>query len=311
MRLDSLKFPDPSYWPALPLNEWQDTYDTLHMWTQIVGKIRLTLTPKLNHWWNSTLYVNSRGLTTSPIPYGAGVFEIQFDFIEHQLEIVTSDNERESFPLAPEAVAVFYQRLMATLRSMGIDVEINTKPQEVPNPIPFEQDYQHASYDRDYAHRHWRILLSNDIVMNEFRARFIGKCSPVHFFWGTFDLAHARFSGRPAPPRKGVITGEAYSHEEISVGFWPGSGAIQNPAYYSYTYPEPPGLREARVRPEKAFWSNDIKEFVLMYDDVRQAQSPAEALMDFLQSTYEAGANLAHWDRAALERDYAEVGAPR
>jgi hypothetical protein len=292
---------DPQSWPALPLDAWLDTYQTLHMWTQIVGKIRMTLSPKLNHWWHTTLYVNARGLTTSPIPYSSGVFEIQFDFIDHQLEILTSDGERNSFALVPEAVAVFEAQLMAALRSLSIDVQIDSNPQEVANPIPFEQDYQHASYDAAAAHRWWRALLSSAIVMKEFRSRFIGKCSPVHFFWGSFDLACSRFSGRPAPPRKGVISSEGYSHEVISAGFWPGGGAIKGAAYYAYAAPSPPGLADQPVRPAAAFWSKDLSEFILMYDDVRAAPSPRAALLDFLDSTYAAAATLAKWDRAALE----------
>ncbi len=301
MPLDSTNLDDPSCWPALPLDAWQDTYDTLHMWTQIVGKIRMMLAPKVNHWWHTTFYVSPRGITTSSIPFGNGAFEIQFDFIDHQLEILTSDGGRESFALAPEAVAVFYSRLMAALRSLRIDVRIDTKPQEVANAIPFEQDYQHASYDKDAVHRWWRALLSSSIVMNEFRARFIGKCSPVHFFWGSFDLACTRFSGLPAPPRKGIISSEGYSHEEISAGFWPGGGAIKRAAYYAYTVPQPPGLADESARPDAAFWSKELSEFILMYDDVRCASSPHAALLDFLESTYAAGAKLAKWDRAALE----------
>jgi len=217
--------------------------------------------------------------------------------------------ERRESRLAPEAVAVFYSRLMAALRLLGIDPHVNTKPQEVPSPISFEEDYQHASYDRDPVRRWWRIVLSSAMVLEEFRSKFIGKCSPVHFFWGSFDLACTRFSGRPAPPRKGVLTSEAYSHEESSVGFWPGSGAIQGPAYYAYTAPEPPGLRDEAVRPAAAFWSKELSEFVLMYDDVRRAESPRAALLEFCESTYAAGAKLAKWDRAALERDYTEAGA--
>jgi hypothetical protein len=302
MPLDSTSLQDPRSWPALPLDAWLDTYQTLHMWTQIAGKIRMTLSPKVNHWWHTTLYVNACGLTTSPIPYGGGVFEIQFDFIDHQIEIRTSDGERESFALAPEAVAVFYDRLMAALRSLTIDVRIDTKPQEVPNPIHFEQDYQHASYDQDAAHRWWRVLLSSSIVMNEFRSRFIGKCSPVHFFWGSFDLACTRFSGRTAPPRKGIISSEGYSHEVISAGFWPGGGGITDAVYYAYAAPQPAGLPDEPVRPAAAFWSRELSEFLLKYDDVRRAPSPRDALMDFFESTYAAGAKLAKWDRAALER---------
>ena len=294
---------DRSTWPALPLNAWIDTYKTLQLWTQIAGKIRMTLSPNVNHWWNSALYVSSRGLTTSPIPIGMEVFEIQFDFIDHRLEFRASSGKRESFPLIAEPVSSFYGKAMAALQSFGYEIAINTKPQEIPDPVAFERDQQHASYDPVYANRFWRILLSTDIVMNEFRARFIGKCSPVHFFWGSFDLACTRFSGRTAPPRKGIITREAYSHEVISAGFWPGGGAIDGPAFYAYAAPQPPGIEAEPVRPAQAFWSRDLSEFVLMYDEVRRAESPRAALLEFLESTYEVGAKRAHWDRSALERE--------
>ncbi len=293
-------------WPALPLDAWKDTYATLHMWTQVAGKIRLTLTPKINHWWNSALYVTARGLTTSRVPYGDGAFDIEFDFISHEASVKSSEGGRKSVPLVQEPVAAFYEKLMSALRLLGISVAINTKPQEVPDPIPFEQDYRHASYDPEYAHRFWRILLSTSIVLSEFRSRFIGKCSPVHFFWGSFDLACSRYSGRRAPARKGVITSEAYSHEVISAGFWPGGGAVDGPAFYSYTAPAPPGLEEQPVRPEAAHWNRQLSEFILMYEDVRRADSPRRALLDFCESTYEAGAKLASWDRRELERDYVE-----
>jgi hypothetical protein len=292
---------DHNTWPELPLNEWMATYQTLQLWTQIVGKIRLTLSPKVNHWWSASLYVSPRGLTTSTVPYGSEAFEIEFDFIEHQLEIRSSTGQRQSIALQPETVAVFYEQVLTTLRGMGFDVAINTKPQELPDPIPFERDLQHASYDPEYAHRFWRILLEADMVMNEFRSRFIGKCSPVQFFWGSFDLACTRFSGRPAPPRKGIITSEAYSHEVISAGFWPGGGAM-GPAFYSYTAPAPAGLADEKVKPAAAFWSEKMSEFFLMYDEVRRAASPRAMLLDFMESTYAAGAKLANWDRAALER---------
>src|SRR5260370_19447777 len=278
-------------WPALPLEQWEATYRTLHMWTQIVGKIRLALTPLENHWWNTALYVNMRGLTTSPIPYHGGAFEIQFDFVNHRLEIRTgrgidpsphktsariSDGER-ALTLSPKSVAAFYRELLSLLRGAGIDVQITPQPQEVPNPIPLDQDDTHASYDPEYANRLWRILLSTDIVMNEFRARFIGKSSPVHFFWGSFDLACTRFSGRRAPPRKGVISSEGYSHEVISAGFWPGGGAIDNPTFYAYAAPQPAGLDKEAARPSTAFSRRDLSGFVLMYIDVRTARSPQAA----------------------------------
>lgn len=297
--------PDASLsWPALPLAAWRDTYETLHIWTQIVGKIRLMLSPKVNHWWNVALYVSPCGLTTSPIPYGSGAFEIQFDFVNHELEIFTSNGARNWIALSPQPVSAFYNKLMASLRSLGIEVAINTKPQEIADPIPFEEDNQHASYDPEYAHRFWRILIATDTVLKEFRSGFLGKCSPVHFFWGSFDLCCTRFSGRPAPPRKGVITSEAYSHEVISAGFWPGAG-IDGPAFYAYSAPSPDGLSKERVRPAGALWSKQLSEFILMYDDMRRAKSPRGVLLEFLESTYAAGAKLANWDRKALERNYA------
>ncbi|MBV9865425.1 MAG: hypothetical protein JO316_08755 [Abitibacteriaceae bacterium] len=292
-------------WPALPLQEWQDTYATLHMWTQIVGKIRLVQSPMVNHWWQVPLYVTARGLTTSPIPYGDGSFEIDFDFIDHQLLICTDSGATRRIALKPCAVAAFYQELMSTLEALGIRIKIYTTPVEVPDPIPFEADYQHAAYDAEYVHRCWRILVQSDKVFKEFRGRFLGKCSPVHFFWGSFDLAVSRFSGRRAParPDADAMTREGYSHEVISCGFWPGSGAIQAPAFYAYAAPAPPGLDKAVIRPSQAFYSPEMFEFILLYDDVRQAADPQATLMEFLQSTYEAGANLAQWNRQELERD--------
>ena len=295
---------DSNTWPSLPLEAWQDTYDTLHMWTQIVGKIRKTLTPLINHWWNVTLYVTARGLTTSPIHYGARTFEINFDFIDHQLKISTSDGLTKQIALAPKSVAQFYQELMGSLHALGIDVKIHATPDEVATPIPFAEDVTHKSYDPDSAHKFWLILVTIDTIFKEFRARFIGKCSPVHFYWGSFDLAVTRFSGRPAPERPGAdpITREAYSHEVISAGFWPGGGEIKGPAFYAYAAPEPPGFKTAPVQPEASFYHSGMSEFFLMYDDVRGAESPRNMLMDFLQSTYAAAADLAKWDRAALER---------
>ncbi len=291
-------------WPPLPLDQWKDTYDTLHMWMQIVGKVRMTLTPLINHWWNVPLYVNARGLTTSLIPYGNTPFELMFDFVDHQLVLDKSDGLRKSLPLRPMSVADFYEDVMRMLRASGIEVNIWTMPVEVPDPIPCDQDRVHASYDPEAVHRFWRILLSAHCVLEEFRARFIGKCSPVHFFWGSFDLAVTRFSGRRAPERPGadVITREAYSHEVSSVGWWPGSGNITGPAFYSYTAPEPPGFREWKVRPEAARYDTQLGEFILVYDDVRESSSPRETLLAFCQSTYEAGATLGKWDRNALER---------
>jgi len=291
-------------WPALPLSEWKDTCATLHMWTQIVGKVRLAFTPLINHWWEVPLYVNATGLTTSAIPYDGGVFEIQFDFLHQQLQIQTSTGQSRTLPLRPQSVADFYREFMAALRSVDIAPKIWPVPVEIPDPIPFERDTQHVSYDPDYAHRFWQILVSVHNVFLDFRSAFIGKSSPVHFFWGSFDLAVTRFSGRTAPPREGAdpITREAYSHEVISAGFWPGSGAVQDAAFYVYAAPEPNGLAAQSIRPQSAFYHPEMKEFILMYEDVRRAPSPSEALKHFLQSTYEAGATLAQWDRKSLER---------
>jgi len=292
---------DLKCWPPLPLGEWQDTYRTLHMWTQIAGKIRLSLSPPLNHWWHVALYVNSRGLTTGPVPYPKGIFEIQFDFQKHAVHISTSEGTSASRPLQAEPVASFYGGISESLASLGIAVNINLKPQEVASPVPFDRDYDHCSYDAEYAHRFWRILVSSAKVMERFRARFLGKCSPVHFFWGSCDLACTRFSGRRAPARRGVISGPAYSHEVCSAGFWPGGGAVDGPAYYSYTVPQPAGIEVAQIRPGAARWNPELSEFILMYDEVRRSESPEEYLYEFLESTYEAGANLGKWDRAALE----------
>lgn len=291
--------------PSLPLSEWKDTCETLHMWTQIVGKIRLTLSPTWNHWWQVPLYVTARGLTTSPIPDKQRIFEIAFDFIDHNLAIQTSNGETKVIELFPRSVADFYQELMATLLDLGIEVKIRAIPDELSNPIPFAEDREHASYDAEYVNRFWRILVQSDRVFKEFRGRFLGKCSPVHFYWGSFDLAVTRFSGRRAPEREGAdaITREAYSHEVISHGFWPGSGDIQAPAFYSYTAPAPPGIDKEPIRPSSAFYTPEVSEFFLMYDDVRSAPEPDRVLLDFLQSTYEAGAKLANWDREALERN--------
>jgi uncharacterized protein DUF5996 len=290
-------------WPELILEEWQDTLATVHMWSQIVGKIRLRLTPLINHWWNVPLYVSARGLTTSPMPYQDRIFEIEFDFIDHKLRIECSDGAMTTLELRPQSVADFYQEVMTALHGLDIDVQIWRMPVEIPNPTPFDQDEVHKSYDAEYVNRFWRALVNIDDVFKEFRARFIGKVSPVHFWWGSFDHAVTRFSGRPAPPRESAdtITVEAYSHEVISHGFWPGGNGAEA-AFYSYTAPEPAGLSESKIKPANAFYSQDMKEFLLPYDAVRQFPSPENALMDFLQSTYEAGANLANWDRKALER---------
>jgi len=275
------------------------------MWTQIVGKVRLALSPPINHFWGTTLYVSARGLTTSPIPYAKGVFEINFDFIAHTLEIATSLGESRAFRLIPRTVAEFYAELMGAVHSLGIDVKVWPMPVEVPRPVRFNLDESHAAYDSEYAHRFWQILVSAGTVFWEFRSRFIGKVSPVHFFWGSFDLAVTRFSGRRAPERPGAdpITKEAYSHEVISVGFWPGDGEIvKDAAFYAYAAPEPAGFKERQVRPAEAFYGKEKNEFFLMYDDARSSDSPEQLLLDFCQSTYEAGAILGNWDRPNLER---------
>jgi hypothetical protein len=291
-------------WPELPLDAWQDTYATLHMWTQIVGKVRLALSPRINHWWEVALYVNARGLTTSAIPYDGKIFEVQFDFIDHKLMILTSWGPSKTLTLKAQSVADFYAEFMSALRSLGIEVKIWTMPCEVPNPVRFTSDTQHHSYDPEYAHRFWEILVSCEDIFQEFRAGFIGKDSPVHFFWGSFDLCVTRFSGRRAPERVGAdpVTREAYSHEVISAGFWPGGGDIKGAAFYAYAAPEPAGFAEQKVQPAAAFYHPQMKEFLLMYEDVRRAASPRQALLSFLESTYDAGANLAHWDRKDLER---------
>ena len=292
--------------PALPLDSWKDTQATLHMWMQIVGKVRLKLSPLVNHWWNVPFYMTARGMTTSAMPYKQRTIEVQFDFIDHKLTITTSEARVVTMPLAAESVADFYKKFMAALTELGVIVNIWTMPCEVPNPIPFEQDRVHAAYDPEAVHKFWRIVVWVDQVLKEFRAGFQGKDSPIHFFWGSFDLAVTRFSGRPAPERPGAdsITREAYSHEVSSAGFWPGGGDIQGPAFYSYAAPEPAGFAEQRVRPEKAFYHPQMKEFLLMYDDVRGAASPKAALMEFLQSTYDAAADLGKWDRKSLERPH-------
>jgi hypothetical protein len=296
-------------WPALPYEAWSDTLATLHLWTQIVGKVRLAQTPWLNHSWHVTLYVTARGLTTSPIAYGTRTFEIEFDFLAHRLAITTSEGRAVRMPLAPMSVAAFYSQLFDALRSLDLQVKIHGAPNEIPDAIPFARDETHHAYDPIYANRFWRALAQADRVLKIFRARFAGKCSPVHFFWGGADLAVTRFSGRPAPQHPGGIpnlpdriTREAYSHEVSSAGFWPGGGAIASPAFYSYAYPEPAGFATAPVRPAAAFYSKDFGEFILPYDTVRLSPSPDDTLLEFLQSTYEAAAMLARWDRAALER---------
>jgi len=278
------------------------------MWTQIIGKIRLTLSPWTNHSWHVTLYVTSRGLTTSPIPHNSHTFEIQFDFIDHQLLIDKSDGARRIIPLKPQSVAEFYRIVMKALGDLELPVIINTTPNEIENPIPFDQDEEHRSYDPEYANRFWRVLVQSDRVFKEFRSRFCGKCSPVHFFWGSFDLAVTRFSGRPAPPHPGgvphlpdEITREAYSQEVSSLGFWPGNAVAPTPVFYSYAYPEPPGFAETKVQPEAALYLPKLREFILPYDTVRTAEKPDDVLLDFAQSAYDAASKLGKWDRAALE----------
>ena len=296
-------FHRPDFWPPLPLAEWQDTRDTLHMWTQVVGKVRMALSPRVNHWWEVPLYVTARGLTTSPIPYDNGVVELQFDFLAHVLTAQTSTGGVKTLPLGPRPVADFYAELMDVLKTLGINVKIWPMPVEIPNPIRFDQDRVHASYDPEYANRFWRVLVCADTIFKEFRGRFIGKSSPVHFFWGSFDLAVTRFSGRRAPERPGAdaMTREAYSHEVISVGFWPGTGAL-DAVFYAYAAPEPPGFAKAPVVPAAAVYNTELKEFLLPYESVRTAAAPREVLLNFAQSTYDAGATLGGWDRQALER---------
>ena len=307
-----------SSWPSLPFAEWKDTASTLHMWTQIVGKIRLTLTPWINHSWHVTLYLTARGLTTSPIPHPAGIFEIRFDFIDHQLRILKSDGAVQVIELRPKSVAAFYREVMAALSELNIDTRINTTPNEVEPAIPFDQDEEHRSYDREYANRFWRVLLQSARVFQEFRSRFCGKCSPVHFFWGSFDLAVTRFSGRPAPPHPGgvphlpdAVTREAYSQEVSSLGFWPGNAVAPTPVFYSYAYPEPSGFAEAKIRPDAAVYEPKLREFILPYDAVRTAENPDKALLEFAQSAYDAASKLGKWDRAALEEKKPTLHSPR
>ena len=299
-----------SLWPVLPsLSDWEDTCATVHLWTQVVGKVRLAAGPDLNHWWGVALYVTPRGLTTGPMPTAGGVFQIDFDFIAHALHVTTSDGQSRSFDLEPMTVAEFYRRTMAALDALGIDVEIWPVPVELPEVTPFAEDTEHASYDRDAVHAFWRALVAADRVFDAFRARFVGKSSPSHFFWGAFDLAVTRFSGRPAPPHPGGypnvadwVMREAYSHEVASAGFWPGTG-LGDAAFYAYAYPTPDGFAERSVEPDAAYFHDDLGEFVLPYEAVRTADDPDATLMAFLQSTYEAAADLAGWDRAALERN--------
>ncbi len=290
-------------WPALPYDAWKDTYETLHMWTQVVGKVALAQTPPLNHGWGVALRVTPRGLSTRSLPCRERSFTMEFDFIDHRLTIETSDGDRRSLALAPRTVADFYREVMATLRALSLPVKIWPMPVEIPSPIRFDQDTGHHSYDPVWANRFWRILVQLDRVFTGSSCSFVGKCSPVHFFWGSFDLAVTRFSGRPAPPREGpAFMRDAYSHEVISHGFWPGGGPVLEPALYAYAVPEPAGLKEARVRPDAAYYHRDMGEFILPYEAVRQSALPDQVIQDFVGSTYEAAATLAKWDRASLER---------
>ena len=311
--------PTSALWPELPFPDWRATCETLHLWTQIVGKIRLTQSPWVNHSWHVTLYVSPRGLTTSAIPHGGLTFQIEFDFIAHSLVIEVSDGSSRVIPLRARSVADFHAAVMNALTELAIPVRISGCPCEIPNAIPFAQDQLHASYEPEYAHRFWRVLVQADRVFKQFRAGFMGKASPVHFFWGSFDLAVTRFSGRPAPlltesatPGLSLaVARESYSHEVSSAGFWQGSGPINYPAYYSYAYPEPDGFAAAKIRPAAAFYSNDYGQFILPYDTVRQAADPEAVLLEFLQSTYDAAANLGKWDRAALDCKLGEKGKVR
>jgi Family of unknown function (DUF5996) len=294
-------------WVPLPIASWQDTYETLHLWTQIIGKIRLALAPKINHWWHSTLYVTPRGLTTLTIPDGTRSFQITFDFLNHQLLIETNDEITRTIELIPRSVADFYQAVISALSEIDIEVQIWTMPQEVTDPIPFEQDDRHAAYDPQAVQRFWQILVQAARLLTLFRSGYVGKCSPVHFFWGSFDLAVTRFSGRRAPEHPGGVpnmadwvTREAYSHEVSSCGFWFGGGSVEA-LFYAYAYPTPEGFKDYPIQPREAFYSLEMQEFILPYETVRQADDPDERVLEFLQSTYEAAANLGHWDRAALE----------
>jgi hypothetical protein len=290
-------------WPALPLESWKDTYDTLHMWTQIVGKIALAQAPKVNHSWAVALQLTPRGLSTAMLPHGARAFSLAFDFLDHRLVVTTSDSPVRSLPLRPQPVAEFYREVMALLDEMSLPVHIWPMPVEIPSPVRFTEDVLHRSYDAAAVNRFWTILTNVASVFADRRCEFVGKCSPVHFFWGSFDLAFTRFSGRPAPPRDGPeFMREAYSHEVISHGFWPGGAPVLEPVFYAYAVPEPSGLKDAHVKPEDAFYHRELGEFILPYDRVRTASVPEDALAAFIDSTYEAAASLGGWDRTALER---------
>ena len=292
-------------WPSLPLADWQDTHDTLHMWLQIVGKTRLALAPRQNHWWQVPLYVSSRGLTTTPIPYGFRTFDVQFDFVDHRLIVETSEGAVRELPLRPQAVADFYREYTDLLAGLEIVPHVWPVPVEIDHPIPFREDRLHASYDPESVHRFFRMLRHADRIMKRFQGRFLGKSSPVHFFWGALDLALTRFSGRRHPEHSSTewwVLREANSHEEISLGFWPGSGSVAEPAFYAYARPEPRGLASAAIGPPGAYYSRELADFILPYETVRSAPSPDEMVLEFYQSAYSAGADLARWDRAALDR---------
>jgi len=310
--------PPHDAWPELPYPAWKETYETLHLWTQIVGKIRCAQTPWLNQSWHVPLYVGPRGLTTTLIPNGHLSFEIEFDFLDHKLVVMTVSGARTAIDLKPQTVADFFTTLMAALAELGIQIRISEFPCEIPGAIAFSKDRTHAAYDGEYAQRFWRVLVEADRVLKQFRTGFLGKCSPVHFFWGSFDLAVTRFSGRRAPLHPGGVPGlsdevvrEAYSHEVSSAGIWPGGGGIDYPAFYSYAYPEPDGFKNAKVSPKGAFYSETLREFILPYDVVRTAADPDVSLLAFLQSTYEAAASTGNWDRAALECEVGRPGIPR
>ncbi len=291
-------------WPQLPFAPWKDTCETLHLYTQVVGKVRLVLSPMMNQWWQVPFYLTSRGLTTSPVPYGSRTFELEFDFIDHNLILRTSNGATHGLALVPRPVCEFHHEVLGLLHSEGLDVTIDPMPSEIPGAIPFTEDRRHCAYDAEAAHRFWEVLRRADTVFKEFRGRFTGKCSPVHFFWGSFDLAVSRFSGRHVPTRPGAdtITREGYNEEVISLGFWPGSEAMPEAVFYVYAAPEPNGFAAERVRPTQAFYDGTMKEFFLRYDDVRRSAAPAETILEFAQSAYEAAARLADWNRPLLER---------
>jgi Family of unknown function (DUF5996) len=310
--------PDNPFWPDLPYEAWRPTCATLHLWTQVVGKVRLARTPWTNHGWHVPLYVTTKGLTTSPIPYGTRAFEIDFDFVEHVLDIRVNGGSQRRLELRPRTVADFYSAVMVALEELGVPVSINERPCEIADAIPFSQDRTHASYYAEYAQRFWRVLLQVDRLLKQFRTGFIGKCSPVHFFWGSFDMAVTRFSGRRAPPFTGTAPGvaptvmrEAYSHELSSAGFWPGGAGLDDAAFYSYAYPTPKDFANQAVRPHGAVFSAKLGEFLLPYDSVRTAPDPDAAVIAFLESTYEAAARTADWDRAALECPQGRPAVPR